>query len=125
MVIALAISSLALAALIALVPLGLRAGDQPGEALLIAVAPLSPARGASITISNPGLAPVIVGISLRRAGLRLRLEGPAYARIRNGSTASELLAGHQALIGVIDAGETQTFVVPAGRRFADAPNSWP
>jgi hypothetical protein len=112
-VIALAISSLALTAVIALVPLGLRAGDQPGEALLVALTPLNAPRGVWVTISNPGPVPVIVGMSLRRAGLRLRLEGPAYTRIRNGSTASELLAGHQALIGVLDAGETQTFVVPA------------
>jgi hypothetical protein len=52
-------------------------------------------------------------MSLRRAGPRLRLEGRAYVRIRSGSTASELLAGRQSSIGVIDAGETRTFVVPA------------
>jgi hypothetical protein len=112
-VIALALSALALAGVIALIPLGLRACDQPGEALLVEVAALSAPRGASVTVSNPGPAPVIVGMSLRRAGPRLRLEGPAYVRIRDGSTASELLAGHQASIGVLDAGETQTFVVPA------------
>jgi hypothetical protein len=112
-VIGLAISALTLAGVIALIPLGLRAGDQPGEALLVDVAALSAPRGASVTVRNPGQAPVVVGMSLRRAGPRLRLEGPAYVRIRNGSTDSKLLAGHQASIGVLEAGETQTFVVPA------------
>jgi len=112
-VIALAISAVALAGGIALIPLGLRTGDEPGEVLLIHVAALGAPRGASVTVTNPGQAPVIVGMSLRRAGPRLRLEGPAYVRIRSGSTASELLAGHQASIGVIEAGETRTFVVPA------------
>jgi hypothetical protein len=113
LVIALVISALALAGVIALIPLGLRTGDEPGEVLLIQVAALGAPRGASVTLMNRGQAPVIVGMSLRRAGPRLRLEGPAYVRIRSGSTASELLAGHQASVGVIDAGETRTFVVPA------------
>jgi hypothetical protein len=112
-VIALAVSALALAGVIALIPLGLRAGDQAGDALIVEVAPLSAPRGASVTVRNPGQGPVIVGMSLRRAGPRLRLEGPGYVRIRNGSTASELLAGHQASIGVLGGGETQTVVVPA------------
>lgn len=111
--IALAISALALAGVLALIPLGLWAGDQPGEAVLVEVAPLGAPRGASVTVTNPGQVPVLVGMSLRRAGPRLRLEGPAYVRIRSGSTASELLAGHQASIGVLDAGETRTFAVPA------------
>jgi hypothetical protein len=112
LVIALLISALALAGVLALIPLGLRSGDEPGE-VLIQVAALGAPRGASVTVTNPGQAPVIVGMSLRRAGPRLRLEGPAYIRVRSGSTASELLAGRQACIGVIDAGETRAFVVPA------------
>ena len=94
--IALAVSALALAGVIALIPLGWRARNEPGDARLVEVAALSAPRGAWVTVSNPGRAPVIVGMSLRRAGPRLRLEGPAYVRVRNGSTAPELLAGHQA-----------------------------
>ena len=104
---------MALAGVIALIVLGLRAGDQPGEALLLDVAPLTAPRGALVTVRNPGKVPVIVAMSLRRAGPRLRLDGPAYARTRSGSTASELLAGRQTAVGLLDAGETQTFVVPA------------
>lgn len=63
---------------------------------------------------------LLVGLSLRRAGFRLRLEGPSYVKIRNGHTTSDLLAGNQRCMGAVDVGATQTFVVPArdavGRR---------
>jgi hypothetical protein len=97
----------------ALVPLGLRAGDRPGDALLLHVEPRTAPRGASVTVTNPGRSPVILGMSLRRAGARLRLAGPSYVRIRTGSTSSELLADKHAWVGVLDADETRTFVVPA------------
>ncbi len=123
--IALAISALALAGAIALIVLGLRAGDQAGEALLLTVSPLTTPRGASVTVRNPGKAPVIVGMSLRRAGPRLRLEGPAYVRVRSGSTASELLAGRQTSIGLLDAGATRRSRCRPRRRSADEPSWWP
>ena len=97
----------------ALIPLGLRAGDRPGDALLLHVEPRTAPRGASVTVTNPGRAAVILGISLPRAGARLRLDGPSYVRIRTGSTRSELLADQHAWVGVLDADETRTFVVPA------------
>jgi hypothetical protein len=97
----------------ALVPLGLRAGDRPGDALLLHVEPRTAPPGASVTVTNPGRSPVILGMSLRRAGARLRLAGPSYVRIRTGSTSSELLADKHAWVGVLDADETRTFVVPA------------
>jgi hypothetical protein len=97
----------------ALVPLGLRAGDRPGDALLLHVEPRIAPPGASVTVTNPGRSPVILGMSLRRAGARLRLAGPSYVRIRTGSTSSELLADKHAWVGVLDADETRTFVVPA------------
>lgn len=97
----------------ALVPLGLRAGDRRGDALLLHVEPRTAPRGASVTVTNPGRSPVILGMSLRRAGARLRLAGPSYVRIRTGSTTSELLADKHAWVGVLDADETRTFVVPA------------
>src|SRR5690348_11231381 len=113
MLIALAVSALLLVGVATLIPLGLRAGDRPDEARLLAVSALAAPRGASVTVTNPGGVPVIVGMSLRRAGPRLRLNGPAYVRIRNGGTAPELLAGSQASNGGLPAGETQTFVVSA------------
>jgi hypothetical protein len=107
---------LVLCGVAALVPLGLRSGDQPGDAVLLNVEPRSTPRGASVTVTNPGHAPVILGMSLRRAGARLRFEGPSYVRIRTGSVRSELLADKHAWVGVLDADETRTFVVPADAR---------
>jgi hypothetical protein len=116
MVIALSLSALLLAGVIVLVPLGFRSGDRPGDALLVDVEAVAAPRGASVTVANPGRVPVILGLSLRRAGSRMRLEGRHYVRVRNGRTTSDLLAGRQASIGVLEAGETETFVIPAEAR---------
>jgi hypothetical protein len=61
---------LLLAGVAALVPLGLRIGDQPGDALPLHVEPAAAPRGAAVTVTNPGRTPVILGVSLRRAGAR-------------------------------------------------------
>lgn len=110
---ALGVSALVLAGVILLIPLGLRAGDRRDDALLLDVEPLAEPRGASVTVSNPGEVPVLLGLSLRRAGLRLRLEGPSYVRVRNGRITPDLRVGTQSAIGIVDAGETATFAVPA------------
>jgi hypothetical protein len=116
MVLSIAGLLLLLCGVAALVPLGLRAGDRPGDALLLHVEAVTAPRGASVTVTNPGRAPVILGMSLRRAGARLRLEGPSYVRIRTGSVRSELLADKHAWVGVLGADETRTYVVPADAR---------
>jgi hypothetical protein len=100
----------------ALVPLGLRAGDRPGDAFILDAAPRTAPRGARVTVTNPGDVPVVVGMSLRRPGTRLGLEGGSYVRIRTGSTDAELRADAQAQVGVLDAAEARTFMVPAGAR---------
>lgn len=102
--------------LIALVALGVRTGDRPGDVLLLDVTPCCSPRGARATLTNPGVAPVMFGISLRRPRMRVRLEGGPYVRIRTGRTDSELLAARQAQVGALAPGETQTFAVPAGAR---------
>ena len=106
-------AALLLVGMLTLVPLGLRAGDRPGDARLLAVTPNDPPPGAFVTLANPGETPVMVGLTLRPAGLRLRLEGAAYVRIRTRSTARGLLARRQAAIAVLDAGETATVLVRA------------
>jgi hypothetical protein len=113
-VIVLLVAVLVLAGVATLVPLGLRAGDRPDDAVLLDVAPRNAPPGARVTVTNPGAVPVVVGMSLRRAGARLRLEGGSYVRIRTGSTDAELRAEAQAQVGALDAGETRTFAVPAG-----------
>jgi hypothetical protein len=101
---------------IALIPFGLRPGDRPRDVLLLRAEPRIAPRGATVTVTNPGQGPVVLGMSLRRAGLRLRLEGRSYCRVRTGSTTADLRADHQTSIAVIDRGETETFVVPADAR---------
>jgi hypothetical protein len=108
------LSVLGLLLAIALIPLGLRAGDGSGDALLVNVEPRFTPRGAIVTVTNPGRNSVMLGLSMRRAGLRLRLEGSSYVRVRTGSTSSDLQAGQQTGIAVLDAGETEAFMVPAG-----------
>ena len=55
---------------IMLIPLGLRAGDGSADALLVNVEPRITPRGATVTVTNPGRDSVMLGLSLRRAGLR-------------------------------------------------------
>ena len=99
-----------------LIPLGFRAGDKSGDALLLGVEPCLRPRGTTVELTNPGPVPVLVGMSLRRPGLRLRLEGAAYVRLRTRKTTSDLLPGQQAILGVLRPGETGPFVVPAPPR---------
>jgi hypothetical protein len=107
---------LVLAGVVALIPLGLRAGDRPPDVLLLDVEPRIAPRGATVTVTNPGASPILLGLSLRRAGPRLRVEGGTYVRVRTGSTNAEVRAEHQTSVVVLDGGETETFVVPAGVR---------
>jgi hypothetical protein len=113
MIILIALSVLSLVGVIALIPLGLRVGDRSGDVLLLHVEPAGAPPGASVTVTNPGRESVMLGMSMRRAGSRLRVEGRSYVRVRTGSTSSELGAGQQTGIAVLDAGETETFVVAA------------
>ncbi len=78
---------------IMLIPLGLRAGDRSDDALLVNVELRITPRGAAVTVTNPGRDSVMLGLSLRRPGLRLRLEGRSYVRLRTGSMSSDLRAG--------------------------------
>jgi hypothetical protein len=101
-----------------LVPIGLRAGDESGDVLMVNIEPRIAPRGAMVTVTNPGRESVMLGLSLRGAGPRLRLEGRSYVRVRTGQTTADLRASQQTGIAVLHAGETETFVVPAG---ADVP----
>ena len=110
------LSLLALIGVILLIPLGLRAGDRAGDALLLDVRARFAPRGATVTVTNPEGTAVLVGISLRRPGLRLHLEAGSYVNIMTGRTTSDLRADQQTQIVILAAGETQTVVVPAGPR---------
>lgn len=103
-----------------LIPLGFREGDKPGDALVLGAVPHPCPRGVSVEVTNRGHVPLLIGMSLRRPGLRLRLEGGAYARLRTRGTTPDLLPERQAFIGVLHPGEREMFVVVAsanvGRR---------
>lgn len=103
-----------LTGLLVLVPLGLRNGDEVGDTLVLDVEPDASPRGARATVSNPAPEPVLVGLGLRRPGLRLRLEAGAYVKVRTARISPELLAGRQAVLGVVLPRGASTFVVPAG-----------
>jgi hypothetical protein len=102
------------AALVVFAVHGVHTGDRPGDAFVLKVEPHLAPRGAVVTLANPGAVPVVVGLSLRRARPRLRLEGASYVTIRARRTRSDLLAGQQSVIGVLAAGEVGRFLVAAG-----------
>ncbi len=114
MILSLALTALALAGLLAVIPLALRSGDRPGDARLIDVGEEDGFPAVHVTISNPGGDAVIVGLALRRPSLRLRLEGEQYARLRTRRVTGDLLPSRQTTVGVLAPAETGTFLVPAG-----------
>ena len=116
MILSSVIALLLLGGVITLIPLGLRAGDRPGDLVLLDAEPSTAPRGAMVTLTNPGATPVILGMSLRRAGPRLRLESGSYVRVMTGRTTAELRAQQHTSVAVLEGGETQTVVVPAGAR---------
>lgn len=95
-----------------LIPLGFRAGDQPADVEIVEIEALAARHAIRVTVTNPGPAPVVLGFSLRRRGIRLRLEDGTYVRIRTRGTSSDLLPANQTVMGAVAAGETATFDVP-------------
>jgi hypothetical protein len=104
---------LLLGGLLGLIVVGFRAGEQPGDALLDGVAPTRSGGGVELSITNHAHLPLIAGLSLRRPGIRLRVEGGAYATLRTRRTTGALLPSRQSVIAVIAAGESERLVVPA------------
>jgi hypothetical protein len=96
-----------------LILFGLREGDKPGDGLIERIEACISPRSVSVTVRNPALFPLLVGLSLRRRGLRLRLEGGTYARLRSGRLTADLLPSRQTVVGIVDPDEEATFLVPA------------
>jgi hypothetical protein len=112
--VALAVAAvLLLVGVLPLILLGLREGDKRGDGLVERIEPCVPPRSVTVTVRNPALVPLLVGLSLRRRGLRLRLEGGSYARLRSGRLTADLLPSRQDVVGVVDPDEEATFLVPA------------
>lgn len=113
MMFAVALAVALLGVLLALIPLGLRAGDKPGDTLLLKVRPCSRPRGVIAELINPGPAHVLIGMSMRRPSFRLWLEAGTYVRPRARKLTPDLMAGRQDTIGGLRPHERDTFVVPA------------
>lgn len=95
-----------------LISFGLQTGDRPGDVTVIGV---SEQPGAVLVgLSNPGQLPVLVGLSLRRPGLRLRLEAGTYVS-RCRSSAQPL----PPVVGVLAARETGRFALSASLRWGE------
>jgi hypothetical protein len=98
--------------LLGLISCGLRAGDRAGDLTVIGI---SRQPGAVlVSLSNPGPLPVLVGLSLRRPGLRLRLEAGTYVS-RSRAVAEPL----PPVVGVLAPGETGTLTLAASPRLGE------
>jgi hypothetical protein len=91
---------------------GLRAGDRPHDTALTAVEPDDGGQGIWLTAHNPGRQAVLLGASTRRPGLRLRCEAGYFVTVPRRTSQEKFLAGQQALVCAIGAGETETVLVP-------------
>jgi hypothetical protein len=94
---------------------GERAGDRPHDATLARVEPLPHLSVIRVTVRNSDRVPVLVGLSLRRCGIRIWLEDGLFVRVPRRTTRRELLAGRQATVGVVNPGRTATMLVPVSR----------
>lgn len=102
-----------LVVMLGLVALGFREGDEAGDACLLRVVASRGARAVSVEVCNPRPEPVLVGMSLRRVGWRMRLEGGTYSRLATRKTTPDLLPARQHVVGVVGASESGTFIVGA------------
>lgn len=66
----------------------------------------------AVTVHNPGSVAVLVGLAVRRCGIRLWLEGGSFVSAPRRTTRPTLLARQQTMIGVVEAGETEMLRVP-------------
>ena len=101
-----------LAGALMLALVGLRAGDRRDDARLVSLTPEPGLPAIHVSVTNPGDAPVLVGLSLRRPGLRLRLEGGHYVKVRPVRASPDGLAASQTTLGVLEPRATGTFLVP-------------
>lgn len=108
----LALTALAFAGAFGLLAAGLRAGDRPGDTTLTTVAPDPAGRGISFAVHNPGAHPVLIGACVRRRSLRLWCEGGSFVSVPRRTSTERFLAGRQAVVGLVEPGESQTVLVP-------------
>jgi hypothetical protein len=97
---------------------GTRGGDRPDDCRLLTLDFSTVLGGVIVSAHNPDHMPVLVGLSVRRATVRLWLEGGSFARVPRRRLQSHLLATKQTVLAIVPArGQTTVLVpVPDGRR---------
>jgi hypothetical protein len=96
---------------------GLRAGSRPGDAGVTAVACVIAQPDGSwpavlATVRNPGAAPVLVGLCVRRRRLPGWVAGGMNVAVPWRTTRRRFRADRQTLSGVVGAGDTAQWTVP-------------
>jgi len=99
---------------------GLRAGDRPGDVRVTAAAGVIVQPDGSwpavlATVCNPGTAPVLVGLSVRRRRLPGWLDEGTSVAVPRRTARRRFRADRQALSGVVGAGDTAEWAVPRPR----------
>jgi hypothetical protein len=92
----------------ALVAAGSRAGDRPGDSLVTAVSADATGRFLRFSVHNPADGAVLVGASVRRPTVRLRLEAGAYVGVPRRTDDRAFLAGRYAHVCALDAHATES-----------------
>jgi len=113
----LAVFLLVVVAGLAVCAAGVRAGDRPGDAAVDAtLRAVHQADGAQrvavAVVRNPSPFPALVGLSVRPYGLSVRLNAGFRVSVPRRTARARWLAGRQAVLGVVGAGETGTWTVP-------------
>jgi hypothetical protein len=93
---------------------GLRAGDRPGELAVAAVEQGDEGDALIVWLRNAGRLPVVVGLSVGRPTLRVRLDGGLTVRAPRRTLATRRLGTRHPVVGVVPAGALVSFAVPIG-----------
>lgn len=117
----LAAMAVVIAATLSAMTAGFRAGDRPEDATVTAVmGSVAQPDGrwpvVMATVHNPGAAPVLVGLSVRRRLPDLLSAGVSVTVPRR-STRHQLRADRQTLVGVVAVGKTAQWAVPLAAPF--------
>lgn len=111
-ILSVAAMALVLGAVWLLLEAGLRAGDRPGDVTLTAVHADPGGAGIHVTVHNPGGQTVLLGASVRRRSLRSWCESGRFVSAPRRTAKARLLAGRQAAIAAVGAGDTEILLVP-------------
>ena len=117
MILALLIAAGGIAVMVALgwglVAVGLRAGDQAGDAMVSAVVDAGQSAVVAV-VRNPGDVPLVAGFSARRRLLPGWLDAGMTVRVPKRTTRRKFRAGAHETVGVVPAASRAEFRLPVG-----------